>query len=187
MKSYLALGDSYTVGEAVAQSDSFPYQLSKKINTLTPEIIAKTGWRTDELIEAINNRQLHQFDYVSLLIGVNNQYQHKDINIFVSEFEILLLKAISLTKTEGKTFCLSIPDYGFTPFGMEKQNEITKDIDTYNLICEEICKKHQIPFVYITDISRKGIEQPTLVANDELHISAQGYLLFVNRIIEHLL
>jgi lysophospholipase L1-like esterase len=191
--SYLALGDSYTIGESVAEQERWPMQLIAKLNERgkaydTPKIIATTGWRTDDLSNAIWKENLKPgYDLVSLLIGVNNQYQGKSIEAYQPEFEELLSTAIRLAGGDkARVFVVSIPDYGYTPFGKSKQPEITKALDKFNYASKEISAKMGVRYVNITDISRKGFEDPQLVASDGLHPSGKQYGLWVERIIKEL-
>jgi lysophospholipase L1-like esterase len=187
---YLALGDSYTIGESVDQKDRWPVQLVEalKIKGVTvdaPVIIATTGWRTDNLKNAIDIAKLKpEYDMVSLLIGVNNQYQGKPVEPYKAEFEELLQIAIRLAK--GKTesvFIVSIPDYGFTPFGKPKQDKISTELDEFNAANKAIAEKYGVKYFYITDISRKGLAQPDLVATDGLHPSGKMYKEWVDLIV----
>jgi lysophospholipase L1-like esterase len=186
---YLALGDSYTIGESVADDDRWPVLLSKALNAKgkavsNPTIIATTGWRTDNLKDAIEKAKLkNEYGLVTLLIGVNNQYQGKLVDQYAKEFEDLLLTAIRLAKgKKDNVLVVSIPDYGYTPFGTPKQAEITKAIDSFNNSNKSITEKVGVKYVSITDISRKGLEQPELVATDGLHPSGKMYGLWVDRI-----
>jgi lysophospholipase L1-like esterase len=185
---YLALGDSYTIGESVAENERWPHQLAQRLNIPTPKIIATTGWRTDELKGAINSAGLkNEYDLVSLLIGVNNQYQGKSAAQYEIEFEDLLKTAIQLAKGKSKNvFVVSIPDYGYTPFGKPKQETITPQIDEFNQINKRIADKYKIVYFNITDISRKGLDDPTLVAGDGLHPSGKMYTLWVAEIVKGL-
>jgi lysophospholipase L1-like esterase len=190
--SYLALGDSYTIGESVNEDERWPNQLvkalSKKgIKVLQPRIIATTGWRTDNLKNAIIKADLvNKYDLVSLLIGVNNQYQGKSADEYAIEFEDLLNTAIHLAKGKhGNVFVVSIPDYGYTPFGLPKKETISKEIDTFNQINKAITKKYNVAYYNITDISRKGLEDSSLVAPDKLHPSGKMYTLWTERILEN--
>jgi lysophospholipase L1-like esterase len=187
---YLALGDSYTIGESVSENERWPVQLAealtKKGKTVeNPRIIATTGWRTDNLKNAINIAKLkNEYNMVSLLIGVNNQYQGKPIEQFKKEFEDLLQTAIKLAGDKKENvFVVSIPDYGFTPYGKSKQEAISKELDEYNSITEAYCATLGVKYIYITDITRKGLEDPALVAGDGLHPSGKAYSLFVERIL----
>lgn len=181
---YLALGDSYTIGESVAEAERWPNQLAQKFKIPNPRIIATTGWRTDDLNGAIKSANLkNEYDLVSLLIGVNNQYQGKSAAQYEIEFEDLLKTAIQLAKGKSKNvFVVSIPDYGYTPFGKPKQETITPQIDEFNQINKRIADKYKIIYFNITDISRKGLDDPTLVAADGLHPSGKMYTLWVELI-----
>ncbi len=183
---FLALGDSYTIGESVAEAERWPNQLADKLKITQPKIIATTGWRTDDLAKAIKAADLKdQYDLVSLLIGVNNQYQGKSAAQYEIEFEELLNTSIKLAKGKAKNvFVVSIPDYGFTPFGKPKQQAITKQIDEFNAINKRITEKYKISYVNITEISRKGLEDPALVAEDGLHPSGKMYAAWVEIIIK---
>jgi lysophospholipase L1-like esterase len=179
---YLALGDSYTIGESVPEKERWPLQLaellsSKGSNRITTSIIATTGWRTDNLRNAIEIAKLKDdFDLVSLLIGVNNQYQGKPATQYEVEFEELLRVCIRLAKdNKENVFVVSIPDYGFTPFGEKNQSRILKEIDQFNEINKRITNQYNIKYFNITDISRQGLSDPTLVAGDGLHPSGKMY------------
>ncbi len=189
--NYLALGDSYTIGESVAERDRWPNQLdsvlSKRIGKETnTTIIATTGWRTDNLINAIRIAQLkEEYDLVSLLIGVNNQYQGKSINQYALEFEELLKTAIQLAKGKKENvFVVSIPDYGFTPFGLKNKEKISEAIDRFNEVNKKISDQYQVRYVNITAISRQGLADTDLVASDGLHPSAKMYGLWAKEIEE---
>jgi len=185
---FLALGDSYTIGESVSEDERWPNQLADKLKIDRPKIIATTGWRTDDLKGAINSANLiDDYDLVSLLIGVNNQYQGKSSAQYEIEFEDLLKTAIQLAKGKNKNvFVVSIPDYGFTPFGKPKQETITVQLDEFNIINKRITANYKIKYFNITEISRKGLEDPTLVAADGLHPSGKMYTLWVDLISEGL-
>jgi len=178
---FLALGDSYTIGESVSEDERWPNQLADKLKIDRPKIIATTGWRTDDLKGAINSANLHDdYDLVSLLIGVNNQYQGKSSTQYEIEFEDLLKTAIQLAKGKSKNvFVVSIPDYGFTPFGKAKQETISLQLDEFNKINQRITEKYKIKYFSITEISRKGLEDPALVAADGLHPSGKMYTQWV--------
>lgn len=191
---YLALGDSYTIGESVATDQRWPVQLTNVLRENgkpigEPTIIATTGWRTDDLKNAINNAHLkNEYDLVSLSIGVNNQYQGKAPDQYAIEFEDLLLTSIKLAKgIKSNVFVVSIPDYGYTPFGKPKQSEVSKALDHFNQINKTITEKFGVKYFNITDISRNGLEQPDLVAGDGLHPSGKMYGLWVQRIAKGLI
>ena|SRR5688572_13716602 len=187
---FLALGDSYTIGESVVANDRWPAQLldslsAKGLDYVDNKIIAVTGWRTDNLKNAIDHAKLkNDYTLVSLLIGVNNFYQGKSAESYKSEFEELLKKAIQLAGgTTSRVFVLSIPDYGYTPFGKENQETISRGIDEYNSANEAITRKFKVKYINITDISRRGLAEPELVAFDGLHPSGKMYAEWVQRIL----
>jgi len=190
--SYLALGDSYTIGESVNEDERWPNQLAtalskKGIKVSQPKIIATTGWRTDNLKDAIIKADLtKKYDLVSLLIGVNNQYQGKSADQYAIEFEDLLKTAIHLANGKPQhVFVVSIPDYGYTPFGQAKKETISEEIDEFNRINKRITEKYKVAYYNITDISRKGLEDPSLIASDKLHPSGKMYTLWTDRILEN--
>ncbi|MFM8743937.1 MAG: SGNH/GDSL hydrolase family protein [Cytophagales bacterium] len=192
-KKYLALGDSYTIGESVSEAERWPNQLRDSLNKKgyaigKPTIIATTGWRTDNLKNAMNIAQLKpEYDLVSLLIGVNNQYQGKSSDQYAIEFEELMKTAIHLAKgRKENVFVVSIPDYGFTPFGKPKQEAITKAIDLFNEINARITYKYKVQYFNITEISRDGLTDPSLVAGDGLHPSGKMYAQWVELIAREL-
>lgn len=190
---FLALGDSYTIGESVEEAERWPEQLATKVREKgkkieKPRIIAVTGWRTDQLKQAIEEGGLkNEYGLVSLLIGVNNQYQNKSVESYAPEFEKLLQTAVSLAAGKKENvFVVSIPDYGFTPFGKAKQEEISKAIDEFNDANKAITLKMGIQYVYITDLTREGLNKPEYVAQDGLHPSGKMYGHWVKRMIEKL-
>ena len=183
--NYLALGDSYTIAESLNLIDSYPYQLKNQLKKIdSVNIIAKTGWTTGELIDTLKSLNInYKYDYVSLLIGVNNQYREYDISIFEKEFEYLLNLAIQYANDRSKVFVISIPDYSVTPFGFKNRDKIYKEINQYNLIKRKIVKKYNIRFYDVTDISREAKEKEYLIAEDSLHPSREMYSLWVDRIL----
>ena len=181
-KKFLALGDSYTIGESVTEAERWPVQLAatlrqQGVHVEDPWIIATTGWRTDDLKKAIlAAKPANDFDMVSLLIGVNNQYQGKSAAEYAPEFEELLKMAIAFAGGDkAKVFVVSIPDYGYTPFGKEKQEKISKQIDEFNEVNRSAATKFGVPYFDITGISRRGLKEPVLVASDGLHPSGEMY------------
>ncbi len=190
--SYLALGDSYTIGESVCETCNFPQQLTDSLNTILKEkisvnIIAKTGWTTTDLLGAIaSENPPKDYDFVTLLIGVNNQYQNKPFSIYEEDFPRLVDMAISFAKGKKENvIILSIPDYAFTPFGQKKDPEkISKELDQYNAFAKKIAVQKGVRFEDITELTRKGLINKNLVAWDGLHPSVSAYKGFVGLIFE---
>lgn len=181
--SYLALGDSYTIGESVLPGENFPSQTvqllnDKNIRFSSPDIIAKTGWTTDELNAAIDTAAISKaYDIVSLLIGVNNQYRGRSVNEYKTQFDHLLQRAIHFADNKVKhVFVLSIPDWGVTPFaeGQDKQ-KIATAIDAYNATAKTICEQHHIVFIDITTAQRSDGDKKEFLAADGLHPSGKEY------------
>lgn len=187
---FLALGDSYTIGESVVANERWPVQLMDSLNARGLEftdhkIIAVTGWRTDNLKEAIHDAKIKgEYTLVSLLIGVNNFYQGKTVENYKPEFEELLRTAIRIAGgITSRVFVLSIPDYGYTPFGKNNQETISKGIDAFNAANQSITQNLGVKYINITDISRRGLSEPDLVAFDGLHPSGKMYAEWIQRII----
>jgi lysophospholipase L1-like esterase len=181
--SLLALGDSYTIGESVLLTESFPYQTTALLrgqgfDFYAPEIIAKTGWTTDELQAAIDGHIFRkEYDFVTLLIGVNNQYRGRSVDGYKPELEKLLQQAIRFAgNNPARVIVVSIPDWGVTPFAEGRNREqIAKEIDAYNLAAKTIAEKYGSPCAYITANSRDAAHDLSLVAADGLHPSAKEY------------
>ena len=189
---YLALGDSYTIGESVASDQNFPAQLvdSLKASGVTVssyKIIAQTGWTTTNLKLAVEASTLKDtFNLVSLLIGVNNQYQGKSIGLYEQEFVELAERAIQFAGgKKDHVFVVSIPDYGYTPFGKNNQMTISSEIDLYNSINKRLSDSLRLKYYNITPISRRGLSEPDLVAGDGLHPSAKMYKEWVKLILQN--
>lgn len=189
--SYLALGDSYTIGESVAEQERYPLQLADSLrqmgfDIMPPEIVAKTGWSTSQLSDGIAEAGIQGGTYglVSLLIGVNNQFRNQPIEAYPPEFTSLLDLAIEFAGGDtSRVFVLSIPDYAFTPFG-NGDPEISQGIDEYNAINRQLSESYGIRYFDITPISREGISQPELVAPDGLHPSGEQYRRWVGLMLE---
>jgi lysophospholipase L1-like esterase len=188
---FLALGDSYTIGQSVPIADRWPNQLleslkNKGIETEKLTIIAQTGWRTDNLLEAISREKPDSmYNLVSLLIGVNNQYQRKNIDVYPVEFRQLLETAIAQCGGRKESvFVLSIPDYGFTPFGQSSKSQISAEIDQYNQINRDITRKMGIAYYNITPISREALNKTEYVAFDGLHPSRIMYAKWIELILD---
>jgi len=189
-RKFLSLGDSYTYGESVASGEQFYAQLYDSLNNndtwAEPISIAQTGWRTDDLLRAIKASELEStFHFVTLLIGVNNQYQGRPFSQYEQEFVTLLETAILFAQGDPKkVFVLSIPDYYFTSFGQEQEGAwVSEEIDKYNAYAKSVCDSMKVAFIDITPISRRGIEEPVLVANDGLHPSGAQYKLWVEKLL----
>ncbi|ADR20042.1 lysophospholipase [Marivirga tractuosa] len=192
--SYLALGDSYTIGEAVDVAKTWPKVLSDNLKNRGIELqldrmIATTGWTTDELLEAIEEDSViknTEYNLVSLLIGVNNQYRGYGTQQYEEEFELLLRKAIKLAgKKVDRVFVVSIPDYGVTPFAIESNKNtdlIAKELHEYNSIAKNISDQYGVKFFDITPISLKAIWDEDFIAKDKLHPSAKMYAEWVEYI-----
>jgi lysophospholipase L1-like esterase len=184
---YLAIGDSYTIGERVAINERYPEQLVEalrkdNITIQSSRIIARTGWTTEDLSTAITDAKLNDSTYsmVSLLIGVNNQYRGRNVETYAPEFEKLLQKAIQLANgKKEKVFVVSIPDYAYTSFG-NGNAQISAGIDAYNKVNKEISDKYGVTYFNITPISREGLMDKELVATDGLHPSGKQYKRWVD-------
>jgi len=188
--TYLALGDSYTIGESVAVQERYPVQLADSlekagVNISELKIIAKTGWTTDELSLGIDSAStLEKYDMVSLLIGVNNQYRGRDIENYRTEFNQLLNRAIEFAGNEKqKVIVISIPDWGVTPFAASRDTaQIAREIDNFNAVNYEESKKAGVHYINITPISRQAKNDSSLLAADGLHPSGKMYDLWVKEI-----
>ncbi len=184
--AYLALGDSYTIGESVGLIEGFPVQTTRllaqqHINFNMPEIIATTGWTTTDLLHALQAHQpKNNYTIVSLLIGVNNQYQHKSIDEYKHEFAELLKRAVSYAgDVKEHVFVLSIPDYSVTHFAAgEDRAKIAKEIDEFNSVNKIISLNAGVHYMDVTSISREARNDPSLTAGDGLHPSAKQYSLW---------
>jgi lysophospholipase L1-like esterase len=193
---YLALGDSYTIGEQVLPAENFPNQVATMLkrdnSAVSTRIIAVTGWTTDELergiIEAKDTAPLlPQYDLVSLLIGVNNQYRGRRIENYRPEFEELLKKAIAFAGNRpDRVVVLSIPDWGVTPFAEGRDRaQIAREIDAYNAANREIALLHHIHYIDITPWTREAAADPSLLAADGLHPSGKEYRRWAERIVQY--
>ena len=180
---YLALGDSYTIGESVAEHERWPNQLvallrQRDLTVEDPHLIAQTAWTTDELSDAIDAEHLRdKFDFVTLLVGVNDQYRSRPVASFASEFAPLLLRAKGFAnRRPSRVIALSIPDWGATPFANGRDRKlIARDIDAYNSRAQELTAAAGAHWVDITGITRAMQDAPELVAPDGLHPSGAMY------------
>ena len=179
---YLALGDSYTIGESVNEAERFPNQLAAMLaNEGLPAevtIIARTGWTTNELWQGIQSTTIEPpYDLVSLLIGVNNQYRGYDINEYREEFKFLLGKAIEYAGGDVKrVIVFSIPDWGVTPFAAGRDTKkIADEIDAFNQVNLDESQKAGAHYVDVTPVSRQAVDNEALIASDGLHPSGSMY------------
>jgi lysophospholipase L1-like esterase len=190
---YLALGDSYTIGEGVAASERWPNQLADMlrkngIDVGEPEIVAKTGWTTDELSAAMDAHTFSPpYRLVTLLIGVNNQYRGRDLDNYRVEFRKLLERAIDLAgKDPSKVVVVSIPDWGVTRFGQGSGRdtaEIARQLDAYNAANAQIAKMLHCGYVDVTTVSRQAGNQAAMLVSDGLHPSPKMYTAWSERIL----
>jgi len=193
---YLALGDSYTIGQGADTQDAFPVQLSARLNAVhqdsvfihSPEIIAKTGWTSSDLLhQAEQADELNRpYDLITLLIGVNNQYQRLSFSIFERDLEDLLHFGIEAAGGDtSRLVLISVPDYAYTPFGQNHNDpaQISSEIEKYNGYLATQAEAYGIPFIDVTPLSREGLHNPELLAQDGLHPSAEMYAGWVNLMI----
>ncbi len=190
MYTYLALGDSYTIGELVPMHDNFPHQAvrllrKQHIEVADPVIIATTGWTTDELAASIREHNLKEkFSFVTLLIGVNNQYRGRSIENYQQEFLQLLNQAIAFAGDKpGNVIVLSIPDWGVTPFAEDRDRQkIAKEIDEYNSACKGIALANKCQYIEITESTRHNGQSEEYLVSDKLHPSGKEYTIWAERL-----
>ena len=180
---FLALGDSYTIGESVTPSERWPMQLAAKlrgdgIDLSDPVIIARTGWTTGDLLAGMDQAKLTgKFDLVMLLIGVNNQFQGRSEEEYRQQFSELLNRAVVLGGGKaGRVIVLSIPDWSVMPFGRNfDAKRMSGEIDRFNAICREETVAAGAAYVDVTATSRGATTRPGLIAGDGLHPSGEQY------------
>jgi lysophospholipase L1-like esterase len=189
--SLLALGDSYTIGEGVNEDQRWPNQFIKVayengVDFSSYRIIAETGWKSYDLINAIESSNFEKkYDYVSLLIGVNNQFNSRPVNEFKNDLDKLLIKINNLKKKNGSVLIISIPDWGSSPFGEGfDRNEISNEINTFNNSLKSFANTNGLNYVDVTEISRRAINEPNLIATDNLHPSGIMYLEWAKKIFQ---
>ena len=188
-KTYLALGDSYTIGESVDIADRYPVQAvqllrASHISCQDPEIIATTGWTTGDLLDALRDKTAEKpYAVVTLLIGVNNQYQGRSMLEYEDQFISLLHYAIRMTGNQpSHVIVLSIPDYSVTPFAQHSNTAlIASQIDAFNKINVSVSRNLEVHYLDITADSRKAAEDPSLIAQDGLHFSGKEYAIWAAR------
>ena len=186
--SYLALGDSYTIGEGVAAQARWTHQLAAALRAegialQDPRTIAMTGWTTDELDAAIDaEAPASDHDLVTLLIGVNNQYRGRDPDSYAAEFERLLARAIGFAGGRpNRVVVLSIPDWGATRFGAQSGRDLARvsaELDAYNAAARAVCARHGVAFVDVTPLSRECGDEEAMLAADGLHPGPSMYALW---------
>jgi lysophospholipase L1-like esterase len=182
-RTLLCLGDSYTIGESVPPAENFPNQTVGLLNKdgyafEDPEIVAKTGWTTDELQAAIDKHSFKDsYDFVTVLIGVNNQYRGRTVEDYRPGFESLVKQAIQFASGKAKhVIVLSIPDWGVTPFARDRDTkQIATEIDNYNSANKAIAESYKVGYIDITPASREAVSDLSLIASDGLHPSAKEY------------
>lgn len=191
---YLALGDSYTIGTSIASHEAFPHQLASRLSSfinvpIEVKIVARNAWRTDDLIRGIKRSDLlDEYDFVSLLIGVNNQYQKLPLDVFAKDYATLLEQAISYVgDNRQRVFVLSIPNYGYSPFGSENQSEITKELSEFNEAIASLCEKYNVNYYDVTKVSEKYSIIQDYIAKDNLHPNAKQYSVWLDSFFEELL
>jgi lysophospholipase L1-like esterase len=179
---YLALGDSYTIGESVPEPDRWPNQLAGLLANQGIQtdvtIIARTGWTTAELWQGIQERDVRPpYDFVSLLIGVNNQYRGYDLSEYREQFVFLLNKSVEYAGGDpDRVIVLSIPDWSVTPFAWGRDTkQIATDIDEFNAVNREESKKANVHYVDVAPVSREAVNDKSLIAADGLHPSGKMY------------
>jgi len=187
---YLALGDSYTIGESVAEIERWPNQLAESLKadgvSVEVTMIARTGWTVEELWEAIQaNPPEGTYDLVTLLIGVNNQYRGYPVNSYREDFRFMLGKAIEYAGgNTDHVVVLSIPDWGVTPFASERDRaQIAKEIDEFNLVNRKESEKAGVHYVDVTPISREAVSDTALIAPDGLHPSGKMYAMWAEKVL----
>jgi lysophospholipase L1-like esterase len=188
--TYLALGDSYTIGEAVPLDESVPYQTvqvlrNNGLHIHAPEIVARTGWTTLELAEHILHTKFNEgYDFVTLLIGVNNQYRGLSIDDYKNDFEFLLKKALHFADDKNNhVIVLSIPDWSVTPFAKEHDaQKISEEIDAFNNINSVIASQYKVHYINITDSMRESANDESLITKDGLHPSGKEYTNWAEQI-----
>ena len=187
--SFIALGDSYTIGEGVTEGERWPNQFvnvayENGVDFDQPIIIAETGWKTYDLLNAINQKNFtKKYDYISLLIGVNNQFNSRPLNEFEEDLNRLMYEMKKIKKNGGSIIIISIPDWGYTPFGESSDmNDISEQINLFNNSLRKFASTNDLKYVDVTEISRRGINEPDLITNDNLHPSGSMYLEWAKKI-----
>ena len=187
--NFIALGDSYTIGEGVNEDERWPNQFvdvayENGVDFDQPMIIAETGWKTYDLLNAINQTNFtKKYDYISLLIGVNNQFNSRPIDEFEEDLNKLMHEIKRIKKNDGNIIIISIPDWGYTPFGESNDMiDISEKINLFNSSLRKFASTNDLKYVDVTEISRRAINEPDLITNDNLHPSGIMYLEWAKKI-----
>ena len=190
---FLALGDSYTIGEGVTENERWPAQLAARlradgIDLVTPRIVATTGWTTDELSAAMDAQRFDPpYDLVSLSVGVNNQYRGRDTDNYRKEFLALLERAITLAGDRPqRVIVVSIPDWGVTRFGVESGRDVARiaqELDAYNAINRDEARRRHVQWADVAAVSRRAGAERRMLATDGLHPSGKQYALWLQTIL----
>ncbi|WP_417602131.1 SGNH/GDSL hydrolase family protein [Owenweeksia hongkongensis] len=190
--TYLALGDSYTIGTAIGKQNAYSALLMDSMKKELPnfyadvDVVAKNGWTTRDLLNGISKEKPKgPYDLVSLLVGVNNQYQHLSKSQYKTEFTELLEKSIALAGGKKENvFVISIPDYGVCTVAVDNLESISPDINAFNAINKSVAEAYGVSYVDITEISRTAKGNESLIASDGLHFSSKMHELWVREIME---
>ena len=187
--SFIALGDSYTIGEGINEDERWPNQFvdvayENGVDFDQPMIIAETGWKTYDLLNAINQTNFtKKYDYISLLIGVNNQFNSRPIDEFEEDLNKLMDEMKRIKKNDGNIIIISIPDWSYTPFGESNDmSDISEKINLFNSSLRKFASTNDLKYVDVTEISRRAINEPDLITNDNLHPSGIMYLEWAKKI-----
>lgn len=186
---YLALGDSYTIGTAIGEEMAYPVLLVDSLNgqvsdSIAYKVIAQNGWTTADLLNGIKSAEPDSsFDVVTVLIGVNNQYQGLSISEYRREFLDLLNRAVSFAQGEKeRVLVVSIPDWGVSPAGAWNRSQIAAEINAFNFAQKQVCDSLSIDFIDITSLSRTALSNSKYIASDGLHFSAKMHQLWMRAI-----
>lgn len=190
--SLLCMGDSYSIGEGVTITSSFPYQAVSLLREsgyqfCAPEIIAKTGWTTDELQSGMDGfKFLDKYDFVTLLVGVNNQYRGREFIEFKQHYENLLNQAIKLNGNHKKKIILiTIPDYSATPFAVNSNREvISHEIELYNNLIKALAVQYHVHILELATLPMETLLPEQLLAQDKLHPSADQYKIWAEHLVK---
>ena len=187
--TWLALGDSYTIGEGVDPADRWPTQVAARNNMNLPQYVAKTGWTTVDLLEAIKQTRFqNQYDWVSVLIGVNDQYDGLGIDTYPQRLIQLVNFATRRVGQPHRVVVISIPDYSVVPAVKEKNpGRIARELERFNAVAQEVAMATSVTYCDITELSRRAANDSSLLVADQLHPSGKMYALWADKIIRELI